>query len=348
MAYDIYSVAVLNRLLQDRRTPPSFLLDNFFPDVIRATQDEIYFDDIVNQRRLTPFVHPLREGRVVDTQGYKTHSFRPAYAKDKRVFTGQERLRRQVGAPIGGAPSQGAAIEEAIQAAMTDQLQMLSRLEEWMASSALRLGQITVSGEGYPSTVVSFNRPGGHTVTLSGGARWGQSGVSPWANLKTWAGTVMGNGGGYPTRVVMDPLAFSVFAADPEVQRLQQLMAYRENPTLNIIQVSGYTDAAEAQVARQGMIGEFDVYTYQAQYQDDTGTTQKMIPDNTVIMASPGYMQGARCYGMVRDFKANFAADRFFVKMYEEEDPSVRYILMQSAPLVVPFRPSATFCATVA
>lgn len=347
MAFDIYSVAVLNRLLEDRRDPPNFLLDTFFPEVVPATQDKIVFDDETRQRRLAPFVHPLREGQVVDQQGYKTHEFQPAYVKDKRVFLGTERLRRRAGEAIGGSLGAAARMEEAIQAAMTDQLLMLTRREEWMASSALRLGQVTVVGEGYPSTVVSFNRASAQTVVLSGGTRWGQTGVSPWANVQAWAAIGQGNNGGYLNTVVMDPKAMSLFLADPEIQRLQQLQAFRQDPTLNPIPMAGYTDQGEQQVSFRGALGDFAFYSYQAIYQDETGATQQMLPDYTVLMARRGWMQGARCYGMVRDFKANFASPRYFVKMYEQEDPSVRFILLQSAPLVVPFRPNATFGATV-
>lgn len=348
MAFDIFSTAVLNRLLVDRRQPPSFLLDTFFPEVIPATQDEIYFDDVTVQRRLAPFVSPLREGQVVDMPGFKTHSFKPAYVKDKRVFEAHRRLRRSPGSPIGAVVSPAAQMEEAIQWALNDQLTMLTRREEWMASSALRLGQITVVGEGYPSTVVSFSRPSGHTVVLSGGSRWGQSGVSPWANLQTWAATVQAANGGFPRTVVMDPKAWTLFAADPEVQRLQQLQAYTQNPALNPQPQSGYREDQEQDVVARGTLGPFtQIFTYQSTYQDDTGTAQQMLPDYTVILAAEQRMQGARCYGFVKDHEQGFTADRYFVKSWLNPDPSVRFFLMQSAPLVVPFRPYATFAATV-
>jgi hypothetical protein len=304
MAIDIFSTPVLNRLLVDRRQPPSFLLDTFFPEVIPATQDEIYFDDVTVQRRLAPFVSPLREGQVVDMPGYKTHSFKPAYVKDKRVFEAHRRLRRSPGGPIGIAASPAAQMEEAIQ---------------WS-----------------------------HTVVLSGGTRWGQSGVSPWANLQTWAGTVQTANGGFPRTVVMDPKAWTLFAADPEVQRLQQLQAYTQSPTLNPQPQSGYREDQEQDVVARGTLGPFtQIFTYQSTYQDDTGAAQQMLPDYTVILASELRMQGARCYGYVKDHEQGFTADRYFVKSWLNPDPSVRFFLMQSAPLVVPFRPYATLAATV-
>jgi hypothetical protein len=348
MAFDVFSIAFLNRVLEDRRVPSSFLLDTFFPDVQEATAEEIYFDDVTKKRRLAPLVSPLREGRVVDMPGYATKSFRPAYVKDKRVFEATARLRRGPGEPIGGgvvSPEQ--RVLNAVAANMQDQLEMLTRREEWMASAVLRTGSVTVAGEGYPSTLVSFGRNSGQTITLSGGSRWGQAGISPLANIETWRGTAQTNGGGNLNTVVMDPKAWALFAADPAITTLLTNQAYRGLATLPQEPVSGYKDDQEAVVIDRGFLGDYHFYQYQSTYQDDSGTEQQMIPDYTVIMGSPGRMMGTRCYGLIRDHKANLDAKRFFVKSWEQEDPSVRYILMQSAPLVVPFRPNATLCATV-
>jgi hypothetical protein len=348
MPIDVYSIAVLNRVLQELRTPSSFLLDMFFPEVQPATADDIFFDDVQKKRRLSPFVSPYREGRVVDMPGYLTKSFRPAYVKDKRLFEATMRFRRRPGEPIGGGPmTPMQRLLEAIAANMTDQLEMLTRREEWMASEILRKGQVVISGEGYPARLVNFGRNAAQTVTLTGASRWGQTGVSPLQNLETWRAVSQTNGGGNLNRVIMDPKAWGLFVQDQAVKDQLQSQALRGLNTLPQEPVSGYSDDAEASVIDRGTLGDYRFYQYQTTYQDDNGVEQQLLPDYTVIMASPGRMMGTRCYGMIRDLKAQFEATRFFVKSWEVEDPSARFILMQSAPLVVPFRPNATFCATV-
>ena len=57
--------------------------------------------------------------------------------------------------------------------------------------------------------------------------------------------------------------------------------------------------------------------------------------------------EGVRAYGAIRDEDAGFQALPYFAKSWKENDPSVRYLLMQSAPLTVPYRINASFCATV-
>lgn len=76
-------------------------------------------------------------------------------------------------------------------------------------------------------------------------------------------------------------------------------------------------------------------------------TDSKLLPAKTVIMGAKDGLEGTRCYGAIHDEKANWTAHRYFTKSWVEEDPSVRWLLLQSAPLVVPYRPNASLCATI-
>jgi len=86
---------------------------------------------------------------------------------------------------------------------------------------------------------------------------------------------------------------------------------------------------------------------YSAWYIDPADSVEKpILPTGTVILASPA-IEGVRAYGAIRDEQAGLQAAPYFVKSWTEEDPSVRFIMMQSAPLVVPYRPNASFKAKV-
>lgn len=84
---DIFSTQVLAKVVERLRTPPSFLLDTFFPNVQTSDKEEIFFDVTDSKPRISPFVSPLLPGKVVDGGGYQTKSFKPAYVKDKRRLT---------------------------------------------------------------------------------------------------------------------------------------------------------------------------------------------------------------------------------------------------------------------
>jgi hypothetical protein len=56
---------------------------------------------------------------------------------------------------------------------------------------------------------------------------------------------------------------------------------------------------------------------------------------------------GVRHFGAIRDLDAGIQARQYFVKSWREPDPSRQFLLMQSAPLLVPYRPNAVLSATV-
>ena len=86
---------------------------------------------------------------------------------------------------------------------------------------------------------------------------------------------------------------------------------------------------------------------YNDSYINAAGQTTNLLPSKTVILGSRDGLDGTRCYGAIHDEKANWTATRYFTKSWLEEDPSVRWLLLQSAPLVVPYRPNAVLCATI-
>ena len=56
---DIYSTQVLAKVVERLHTPPSFLLDTFFPNVQTSDKEEIFFDVTDSKPRISPFVSPL-------------------------------------------------------------------------------------------------------------------------------------------------------------------------------------------------------------------------------------------------------------------------------------------------
>lgn len=348
---DIYTTQVLAKVVENLPTPAMFLLGQFFPLTQESTTEEILFDIDQSKPRITPFVHPMMPGKVVADRGYATKTFRPAYAKDKRVLNPNAPVRRLAGEQIGGTMNPMQRRSAQLAQSLTDQLTMLDRREEVMASEAMRTGKVTVAGENYPTVVVDFGRDAGLTVALTGGTRWGQAGVSLITSLETWAALVQAKSGVTPTTVVMDPKAWGLFRVDAEVKdRLSTLIRSNVASTLDLGPMARGDGKARARYV--GFIGDFDIYVYQDVYVDESGSSQQMLPDYTVIMGAAGStagssIEGTRCYGMILDEEANYQATRYFTKSWLEKDPPVRFLLLQSAPLTVPYRVNASFCATV-
>jgi hypothetical protein len=335
---DLFSTDVLTRTVSYLPVPISFLLDRFFPFEQLETSEEIHFDVENGKRRIAPFVSPLVQGKIVEELGYTAKTFKPAYVKPKTVFDPTRPFKRAMGERIGGVLTPMQRIEMAVSNTLSDHVDMITRRQEVMASEALRLGRVTVKGELYPTVVVDFGRDAALTIVLSGGSRWNQAGVDVLANLEAWAALILDKSGATSIDVVMATDVWAIFRADAEVK--EELNRFRGSSTLS-------TDALIVEGATfMGQIRTFNIWVYGGSYIDDDGATQKMIPDGTLIMGGP-QIEGARAYGAIRDEKAGFQALPYFPKSWLEEDPAVRFLMTQSAPLVIPYRPNASLSATV-
>lgn len=340
---DIFSTHVLAKVVENLPTPSSFLLDTFFPNVQTSDKEEIFFDVTDSKPRITPFVSPLLPGKVVDGNGYQTKSFKPAYVKDKRRFDANIPYKRVAGEVIGGSLSPAQRYERALATTLQDQLDNLTRREEVMAAEILRTGQVVVSGDGYPANTVSFGRDAALTKALVGSNTWASSGSKPLDNLEDWAADIQNKSGTVAKTVVMDPEAWKIFRSNASVEKY---LDYRRG-TSNTLNTDPFVRGKDSKARYVGSIGDFDIYVYNDSYINDKGVLTNLLPSKTVILGAKDGLEGTRCYGAIHDEKANWTATRYFTKSWVEEDPSVRWLLLQSAPLVVPYRPNACLCATI-
>lgn len=333
---DIYSTDVLMKVVEDLKLPGTSILNRFFPIEQAEESEEIHFDIMANKRRVAPFVHPHVAGRVVDGAGRQTATFKPAYVKDKRPIDPNKPLKRAVGERIGGALSAAEREQVYIVGELEDQLKMLTRREELMAVEALLTGKVVVKGEGYPTVTVDFGRDPALTPTaLSSTARWGESAADPLANLRTWAGLTQQKSGVYARDVIMDATTLAKFIANADVKaRLDQR---------HITNVSMAIDSSDEEgLAAIGTIDGFRIWSYSGWYVDpETDTEGTILPAGKVIMSSP-LVEGVRAYGAIRDPRANYIATRYYAKSWIDEDPARRFLMMQSAPLMVPTRVNAS------
>ncbi len=337
---DIFGTQVLNGVVASLVMPLSALLDRYFTTTEVSDKEQVGVDVIKGARRIAPFVSPLVEGKVVHSRGFTTNLFTPAYLKPKFRYTPDRAFKRVAGEPIGGTLSPDQRMRQLLVSDLEEGLQMVTRREEVMASEAIRLGKITVAGDDYPTQVVSFQRDAALVIAdLAGTARWGEVDAVPLEDLNEWSLLILKTSGAKANDVIMGVDAWRVFSQDPAVvERLKQFHIVGTSVAPKPISEEGLTFMAT--------IDGFNIWVYAGWYVDPVDNLVKEVwPGNEVALCS-GSLQGVRKYGAIQDHDA-LVAMRVFTKSWLENDPSVRFLLMQSAPLPVTERPDAALSVKV-
>lgn len=349
-AYSTGAIAQVVRLIQPVRP---FLFDTFFRNKVLSKEKEILFDVMIGRRRVSPIVAPHVPGKLVDSNGYRLDRIEPANVKDLRAIDLDRPLKRGIGEPIGGAPELTPAQREAaiVKEELEDQINMYWRRQELMAADALDDGIVVVTGEGYPSVNVDYQRPAGHTVTLTTTARWTtdagltiQSGVSPVEDVETWSITFLQNSGLGVTDIVFGPIAWKTFKKDP-------LFKTAVDTTLR-----GTTASAEfATAPMEGgkIVGYLNndtrLWLYNNWYVDPADNTEKAMLNPYSVLFGNDSPEGSqtRGYGVIQDALLKFPSVEFAARSFIPNDPARTHLLGQGAPLPILSRPAATFRARV-
>lgn len=342
----VYDTNTLIQVVPNLKRAQKFLLDTFFPNIVMSDSEYVSIDIDVGKRRMSPFVSPLAEGKLVEQRRYQTNTFKPAYIKDKRAPDLRKPVRRMIGERIGGDLT-GAEREMAnVEFEMTDQIDILDRRLEWMAAQALVGGTVTISGEGFETVVVDFGRDASLTVALTGTAQWTAANIAngtavPTDDIETWSTSILKKSGGVATDIVMTPKAWNALKKDTVIK---QAIWYPGSGQGNTIQIG-------AQIKRgaqfKGVWGQYNLWLYNDWYVDDNNVEQPMLVDGTLIMCGPD-MMGTRAFGQIMDPAFNYASMPYAPKTWVNQDPAQRYLMMQSSPIVIPSRVNAALAATVA
>lgn len=321
----------LHRAVETIHRAGTFFLDRYFPEIIEFDTESIDFDVIARGRKLAPFVHPDVPGKNVRTGGYQTKSFRPAYVKPKESIRPRRAMRRRAGEQYMGEMSAAERLEAITLDALDEQRSSIIRRKEWMAAAALDMGEVIVEGENYPRTVVNFGRHEDLTVALTAGNKWGEAGVKILRTIEDGASDVQAHSGIVATDVILDPKAAQLFREDEAIQKVLDIRR----------QVSGTMELGPIAPISNGLylgsIGEFDFYAYQDFFEDDNGDLGKLLPDYTCILTSSA-LEGVQAHGAIEDASLGLVALEYAPKVWDEDDPSTRMAMTQSAPLVVPTR----------
>ncbi len=337
-----YDTTTLVGVIKVQEVVDPYWLDLAFPRQITFDTEEIQFDQVTSTRKLAPFVAPTHQGKVQNRKGFSAKSFRPAYIKPKDVLVPGRALTRMAGEAITGTLSAGARWNAHLAELLRLQKEEITRRWDWMAARALIDGSVTVSGDDYPTVNVDFGRDADATMTLAGTAQWDDTLANPLGNIETLRTRIQKLSRSGITRLTFGLEAWAEFIEDEKVQALLK-NDVRNSPDTNFNARLGAGLPYEHRGILSGKgAGSLELYTYSDTYEtDNDGTEADYLDPKWVVATGPG-IQGVRCFGAIMDSKAGLAPMAMFPKMWPNEDPSVTYVMTQSAPLMVPAQPNAS------
>lgn len=348
MAISLFAARTLTAKVNVIHPADNFLTKKFFGNGVPSKTK--YVDIVITKggKEIAPFVSPKLAGKVLKKQGKKLETYEPPLLKPKFVTEAEEILEDNNTMYASATTPEERAAEELVKD-LDDGRGRIDRRVEWMSAGALLNGTITVKGDGVEDEI-DYTRNASNTKVLSGTALWSDVDNSdPRKNLSDWQEEVFDRSGVRPTEVVFGKDVANAYSKHPKVT------AAFDKKWIDRGELR--PEVLEDGVTYIGYDRELDLkmYKYVGKYTDpDTGTDTAYLPADKLILGSEPSRTGAHiAYGGIADFKAfkkegmniNLFVGEIFAKSYEEDDPSVRFVLLQSKPLPIPGNVDATMSA---
>lgn len=307
---DVYSPTRLAGIVGRLPRRGSFLRNMFFKKTIPPSgAKKIAFDQDTANKGIALYVHPLVAGKPVRERGFVTREIEPAYVKPWMNFDPMRVLDRIIGEDFNGPLTPAVRQTANLVRGYADLHQIIGTRLEQQAYEALHTGAVVISGEGIPEAItVSFGRTGSLTKTLTSGDRWGESGVSPLDDLVDWHRELAAKNGKSPNRWVLGPLAAAYLRADPKFEKQVNQDYKRQTP-------GSAADAISLDSPEMGLLigvfkgagGSVEIWEYQQEYEDEAGSTQKIMGDYAVLIGyEDSEITQTMCFGTVIDPRYNY------------------------------------------
>lgn len=320
---------VLTAAVNKMRTVKTHVLDVIFPRKKRQLSDLFAWDIKSNSERILKNIRVSDAAQTTDKTGRKTVTCQaPRFAEKRLVGASDLNAMRAHGE--ANAPE---LLKERIADEQFDMKSDVDRTREFMAIKALSGQVVDESG----AVIVDYNFPAEQKPVLAGVALWTDAASNPVKNIRAWK------------KYIGDRVDVDKYVAICGSAAMDALI---ENP--KALELLKYN--AGKQIADEGRIAFLSgvaIEEYFGTYKDVSGNRQDLVPANVFAIVGVSADHGAELYAPVVDLKApggvgkSKEAPIFFSKQWEVEDPSGRWIKVESRPLPVLFKPECVIWAEV-
>lgn len=337
MNIDLTSPIFLTQALNEHLPVNRFFTANFFGEQVHGTVG-VAVDIIKGSTRIAPYGARGDAATVASREGFETKTFNTYSISVKRPTTAVDLFKRAPGESVTyvgqdrNAETAAAELMGRDQAELAD---MVNRAIEKYAVDALINGQLTILGE-----TISFGVKNSHKVDLSTSStdKWNGSAPKIDDNFDDWATLIAQDSGLTATDAVLGS------AARKALFKNTAFLKALDTRNLNVGQVA--VDFKVGRGARfLGIYGGIRLWAYDEVY-NNAGTVTPIVPTDKVILISDA-IRATVHYGLIDDVQGGKFAAKMFSKTWAQEDPSVQWLGVKSAPLPVIEQADGYVVATV-
>lgn len=339
----------LARMIEIRKRPYNWYLDTYYRAGAELHGSRlVQLDVLVGGQKLAPIQRPTDASKMVAREAGSEKLIRLPYMKPGRPTNAEEIIqRRAMGAHLYSERNLVEAAQRQIGRDIEDLDDMISRRLEFMASRGVITGKTPLVSLDETGAVmgidaeVDWGMPGAHLVTITTDTeKWTHADSDPIANMRAWGNLIAQSSGMSAT---IATVGSSVAAA---LLNHADIRALLDNRRMEVGQIDLSAMSVEG-INYIGRIAGIDVYedlrTYQA---DNTGAATPYTPIDRVVLGSRNAENRVH-YGPISDLKCPTPITQRWVKTWEIEEPSQRYVAVHSAPLPALHQPDAVVSADV-
>lgn len=349
IATNAFEPRSLARMIEIRKRPVNWYLDTYYTGGAEQHGTPlVQLDVLIGGQKMAPIQRPTDHSKLIARDAAAEKLIRLPYMKPGRATNAQEIIsRRAPGSHLYSDRDLVGAAQRQIGRDIEDLDDMIWRRMEYMAARGCITGKtplVSLDEQGAVLGIdaeVDWGMPGGHLVTIGNASeKWTHADSDPIANLRAWGALIAAAAGVSATVATLGAEAAAALIAHADIQKLLDVRRI-EAGTLELreMQVEG--------VNYLGRLAGIDLYedlrTYAA---DQTGTATPYTPTDRVVLGSRR-AQNRVHYGPVVDLKCPAPMTQRWVKTWETDEPSQRFVAVHCSPLPALHQPDAIVSADV-
>tara|TARA_R110002073_G_scaffold324027_1_gene501732 strand:- start:9841 stop:10875 length:1035 start_codon:yes stop_codon:yes gene_type:complete len=261
----------------ENRQPKASLFSSFFATSDVHGENIVEFDAKDYTNGIAPFVEPTLDGKAIKMEGFATHIVKLPTMKPSKVLTSADLNKKVFGQSEDNTIAKNARARDLANVGVMNNEDRIDVRLETMRADVLFNGSLTIAGEGYYDSTITFPRNASHTVDLGAGNYWDEAGEDAKGDIVSFL-KLLAQSGKTGTHIIGDQVTAgklsALVATETDFRRV-------ENGSLkfqSFLLVSG--------AIYYGTYLNVEIWGYDATYTNDAGATVAAVPAKKIVMLS--------------------------------------------------------------